>query len=429
MVQSIEPDNKYLPAKQAGTTSKDASESLTSVDTWQACQALLEQKLTHSDFNVWIRPLNCFIKGSNVYINAPNRYIVDRIKKDFLEYIRQALVQQLKQQDIQIEFCVSDNENFNYYIENTDQTDQHNDHTCPRNYEGSVVERAQLELFQLEKRGQFTAVSISSHNEFPTLLTRLPIFVPGRARKQQELLDKDNALAFQTSWGIGRKFGPPLTVYDEDTLIALSRLRQNILIGEPSKMPYPVSRLYAQSDETDIHVHIVLCMVSDIQSMCATSVGGKNNKIRLESIKRLAGTKIEFNREMGNKVKVSGTAIDLLNVKWDAYEDNALLYVQFSPIMAQWLERAYTYIDWHLRRTLRTDVGKAVHRFLSGQPKKYSIYTKKLKNTIGHLGQYKYFMTDLREALQQLQQLDWLKEYEIIGNGRKLPHKLVINRH
>ena len=72
--------------------------------------------------------------------------------------------------------------------------------------------------------------------------------------------------------------------------------------------------------------------------------------------------------------------------------------------------------------------GKAVHRFLSGQPKTYQIYTRKLQSTIGHTGPYKHFMADLREALGQLQDAQWIHEFQISGNGRKQPHKLILQR-
>ena len=392
---------------------------------WARCLELLEPELPTDEFTTWIRPLQCHIRGTCALICAPNRYAIERIQNSILSRIEQLLRLVLGDDRIQVTIQIANLKDLECFAHKSTPPER-------RGVRGrtsdSVVEQAQLDLFQLERKGQFTTVAINPQNEFPTLLTRLPIFIPGRAKKQRQQLDKDNALRFQTSWGTGRKFGPPLTIYDEDTLMALGRLRQNMLIGAPGKMPLPVSRLYAHRDDPDVHVHVVFCMLSDIQAMCGTSVGGRNNKLRLESVRRLAGTKIEFNKETQSKVKFSGTTIDLIHVKWDVYEDNAVLYIQFSPIMAAWLERAYTYIDWNLRRKLRTDVGKATHRFLSGQSRKYSIFTKKLQNTIGHIGPYKHFMADLRDALEQLQEAGWLKAFQILGNGRKLPHKLAIER-
>jgi hypothetical protein len=168
-------------------------------------------------------------------------------------------------------------------------------------------------------------------------------------------------------------------------------------------------------------------MLSDIQSVCGTSQGGKNNRLRLDSVKRLAATVIEFSTRTAGKFIGRGTDIKLIDVAWQEYEDNAILYLQFSPVMARWFEREYTFIDWNLRRKL-IDTGKALHRFLSGQPKNYEIYTRKLLTTIGYLREYKKFMADLRIALEQLAAEGWITEYRIVGDGRKVPHKLVTKR-
>ena len=390
---------------------------------WEACLRTLQTELTEADFVTWIAPLSCHRRGDRLLVGAPNRYVRERLLRGMFTRMQELLA--AENGDLEVSLHVGSSEAVARIARETSPPQRQG--TRGRTSE-AVVERAQLNLFDLERSGQFTAVTIHPQNEFPTLLTRIPIFVPGRARRQRERLDQDHSLPFRTSWGTGRKFGPPLTVYDEDTLMALGRLRHNMLIGNPAKMPYPVSRLYASEEDPDVHVHVVLCMLSDIQAMCGTSVGGRNNKLRLQSVRRLSATKIELNKETRDKVRFAGTTIDLVHVRWDVYEDNAILYVQFSPIMAHWLERAYTFIDWNLRRRLRTDVGKAVHRFLSSQPRKYQMFTRKLQTTIGHDGPYKYFMADLREALQQLQEAGWVREYTILGNGRKQPHKLVVDR-
>ena len=393
------------------------------LEAWERSLETLRSEMSADDFVTWIAPLRYVRRGDRLFIAVPNRYVHEWLQQGAFARLRELL----EAEEGGLEASL--------HVGSMDAVERAARELTPPQRQGTrgrtseaVVETAQLDLFELERRGQFTAVSIHPQNEFPTLLTRIPIFVPGRARKQRARLDQDNSLPFRTSWGTGRKFGPPLTVYDEDTLMALGRLRHNMLIGDPAKMPYPVSKLYATDDRPDVHVHVVLCMLSDIQAMCGTSVGGRNNKLRLRSVRRLAATKIELNKETQDKVGFAGTTIDLVHVRWDFYEDNAVLYVQFSPIMAHWLEHTYTYIDWNLRRRLRTDVGKAVHRFLSGQPRKYQIFTRKLQATVGHDGPYKYFMADLREALEQLEEAGWIRNYAILGNGRKQPHKLVVDR-
>ena len=62
-------------------------------------------------------------------------------------------------------------------------------------YRGSstnrIIEKAQLSLFDLERRGQFTQFPLTPSSEFPSILARIPIFIPGLRTSQNKLLDKD----------------------------------------------------------------------------------------------------------------------------------------------------------------------------------------------------------------------------------------------
>lgn len=405
--------------------SPDQTVNAPSTGLWEHCRVAMQRHVTNDDYQKYVAPVEACVADSCLWLCAPNRFVIEHLETHLLAEIKTLAASFSNGAVDAVQARVGRVDELERLL--TQSLAEPRGQSNRGRASESVVEKAQLDLFRLERQGQFRAVAINASNEFPTLLTRIPIFIPGRAKRQLQGLDRDHALPFETPWGRGRKFGPPLSVYDEDTLMALGRLRQNRLIGPPSNMPYPVSRLYASAADPNVHVHVVLCMISDIQRMCGTSSGGRNDKLRLESVRRLAGTKIEFSKETRKKVR-SGTTIDLIHVKWDAHEENAVLFVQFSPIMAAWLESAYTYIDWNVRRQLRSDIGKAVHRFLSGQGKRYQIYTRKLQTTIGHSGRYKDFVSDLREALSQLQDLGWLSAWEILGNGRKQPHKLSVSR-
>ena len=291
-----------------------------------------------------------------------------------------------------------------------------------------VIEEAQLNLFKLEQEGRFTSLPLQPESEYPTFLTRLPIFRPCKRSNQRELLDNENAMPFFTPWGEGRKHGPPLTIYDEDTLIAIGRLRHNRLIGRPEKLPVPVSQLYPRGrGGADVNVHVVQCMLSDVQDMCESVRGGAADRMRLDSIKRLAAVVIEFDTKTAAKYIGTGTSVKLVDVLWQYYTEDAILYMQFTPLMAAWYESEYTFLDWNVRRPL-SDTGKAVHRFLSGQPRPYEISTKKLLTTIGYLRDHNKFLADLRQTLRQLETLKWIDAWEIVGTGRTTPHKLRIIR-
>ncbi|MCW9023080.1 MAG: hypothetical protein OQK73_00215 [Gammaproteobacteria bacterium] len=289
------------------------------------------------------------------------------------------------------------------------------------------IEQFQQDLFNREIDGRFTTYPVRPSSEFPTFLTRIPIFLPIKRGRDNQGLDIDNAMPFMTSWGRGRKHGPPLTVYDEDTLMAVARLRKARLFGRPHNLPIPIAAIQPKANGEDVSVHLLTCSLSELQSECDDSDGGTNMQLRLASVKRLGATVIELDRETHNKLGTHGTQIKLIDIAWETYDDKGLLLIQFSPIMAAWLESEYTYIDWSIRKQL-SDTGKALHRFLSAQPKKYSIYCEKLMSIIGYQREYRYFMGDLRSTMKKLSELEWMENWEIVGTGRKVPHKLTLKR-
>lgn len=59
------------------------------VATWQKCIYCLKNELPSQQFNTWIRPLR-FINGNNeLYLLAPNKFILEWVKDHFLERIRE----------------------------------------------------------------------------------------------------------------------------------------------------------------------------------------------------------------------------------------------------------------------------------------------------------------------------------------------------
>jgi hypothetical protein len=159
-----------------------------------------------------------------------------------------------------------------------------------------LVAQAQLSLLDFEQAGRFTKHALTPESEYPTFLTRIPIFVPARRVSQRKLLDNENAMPFETPWGKGRKYGPLCTTYDEDTFITLGRLRQHLLIGDARKMPIPVSDAFRLNEMRNTHTHGLFCMVSDLQAFCETTRGGETNKLRLESVRRLSNLSFDFER-------------------------------------------------------------------------------------------------------------------------------------
>ena len=104
-------------------------------------------------------------------------------------------------------------------------------------------------ILQNEQLGLFETIPLSNKDVYPTLLARLPIFMPMSRSKQKKFLDEDNYLHFSTPFGSGLRSGPLLTTRDEDTLLALERLRSKQLHGQVENLPIKISKnLYNLDD-------------------------------------------------------------------------------------------------------------------------------------------------------------------------------------
>jgi hypothetical protein len=285
-----------------------------------------------------------------------------------------------------------------------------------------------------EQMGLFDSFPIKSKGEFPSLLCRLPIFMPTDRRKQVEYLDQDLGLVFDTPFGKGRRLGPPLTVTDEDVLMACARLRKKRLHGNCENLPIPVPNKYAkyapsQSMESlqdgKVYVDTVVCTVAQILEELGLSNGGENYKKVIASMKRLGALHLEItvnkhNRYFGDMDL--GTPIRLLDIEWVTFKEHGIFTVQFTPIMVLWFEREYTFIDWNIRKQLKGESAKAIHRFLSSQGYHYKGEIAKIAETVGIREPSYKRKTVFDKALKQLQELGWLERYEITGTGRNKPH-------
>ena len=65
-----------------------------STTVWQECLSQLQEELTSTEFNLWIRPLQIEADDDNLYLYAPNRFVLDWVKNKYLPTIS-AIINQL----------------------------------------------------------------------------------------------------------------------------------------------------------------------------------------------------------------------------------------------------------------------------------------------------------------------------------------------
>lgn len=300
-----------------------------------------------------------------------------------------------------------------------------------------IVEKAENHLLKNEQLGLFSSIPVSRKDALPTLLTRIPLFMPIPKARQKELLDEDNALPFDTPFGKGKRYGANLGVFDEDVMYAMSRLSKRRLTGEHQNLPISVPITYTADEKGNVNVNVVICTVSEILKELELSDGGRERKRVLDSIERLSSATIiltlnKRDRYLGNCEM--GKPIKLIDVEWQRYSTEGFIYGQFSPVFTYWLEEEYTYLDWEVRKKLKTALAKALHRYLSGQlNQKNKDFCKLNKvvdiaSAIGYHCEKKRLRRNFNNALEELKAAGYLVDSEIIGTGRADPLRLIATK-
>lgn len=71
-----------------------------SVNYWQKCLGLLQEEYPTQQFNTWLRPLQAQVEEKHLILFAPNRFVVDWVKKHFFVRIEE-LIGQVSDDNIQ----------------------------------------------------------------------------------------------------------------------------------------------------------------------------------------------------------------------------------------------------------------------------------------------------------------------------------------
>ncbi|WP_157197812.1 MULTISPECIES: hypothetical protein [Methylomonas] len=288
-----------------------------------------------------------------------------------------------------------------------------------------LVKAADDKLLEAEQLGLFTSLMVTDNNAIPTLLARLPIFIPIPARHQRSMLDKDMAFAFETPFGRGRRFGPPVTIEDEDVLFAMLQLSGRRLIGQPSKLPVPLNdSSWLHDDRGNLTVQIMIATVGQINKELGINDSGLNYKSTVESIKRLGHVSIELEtkkRDLYLGETWTGQTIRLVDIQWQTYKEDGLIFAQFSPLMVKWLREQATYHNWKIRRSIKSANGRALYRFLCTQGNYYKRELDYIADAIHWHGNRSRLRPRIEAVLQQLkEQFNWC-DYHIHGTGRSEP--------
>lgn len=281
-------------------------------------------------------------------------------------------------------------------------------------------EKVRSGLTFMEEQGSLFEESINAGNEIATLLARLPIFPAIRRKNQKELLDDEGGLPFKTVFGWGRRTGLLVDMEDEDRLFALMRLRTKKLKGKGHKLPCPIE------NNSECEVHYLETTLNEINNELGLQKSGQAREMTLKSLKRLTSVQVEINTNKQSRYFGKGqvgNSLRLLDISWEVYDLDGLIRVQFSPIISKWLETERTFIDWDQRKKLNSRNQKALHRYLSTQPKgkEHSKRLDLVADIIGWEGERRRMKAGFIRLLDSLVEVGFLKSYELQQPRKRMP--------
>lgn len=284
---------------------------------------------------------------------------------------------------------------------------------------------------------------VCAGNEYPTTLTRIPLFPPGHKSKriQKKAMDRSAAgdavwepLASAWSRSAVFKSGPDLGTYDEDTLIGMIQLRSDAFLGPPRAMPLGMPASPAarhgmapalQEPEVDECVWFVSTFSLDqLETRIrgprpARGWGGQALALRLESIHRLSAVLFGFTVTLDETFEYGRGPFRLFRMDTLGSGSDVHFYVQWDPLLSKQLECYRSYIDLAVRREL-SPLGKALHRFLTSQvcDGRYAIPFDRMIEAIGAVGEPAKLRFQCREQIRRLIELGFLAAGTIAKTGR-----------
>ncbi len=267
-------------------------------------------------------------------------------------------------------------------------------------------------------------------SKYPTLLTIVPLFAAGERENYDT--DQNKGRIYPLQKGRIRRIGPGLDVYDEDTLIAILQLgAEKKVVGPREAMPVALPPVGNSAEHRETTVYKGSLTAGMINSFLARGGGGADMERTRESVQRLANQRLWFE----NMDEVDGMEGVTDFFKYTGRTDcKGELLIQISPEMVNILQ-SYQVIDMTIRRELN-DSAKAVHRFLTPQPREFSISLENLAEAICYDAGGAALKRSLagRKAtgrsrgrpnqLELMIKLGFLEEAHISGTGRKTPFVL-----
>jgi hypothetical protein len=316
---------------------------------------------------------------------------------------------------------------------------------CTKNRRKSCVKKPvpQAKTDQLELFEEWLQVRDPESSHYPSIFGLTSMFLPVKDRKKGDTTTwgkKGGEFYYAGDFTIQR-FGPGLSTYDEDTLIAILQLSsERMLVGDEADvrerylpgLPQTKTDLSFFNASLRNSYYVGTISPYRINKYFGRETSGAGLAACLESMLRLQQTSLTISKKRSSKIADT----HFFSLIRDEQESSSVTVV-IDPIMAK-LMQDFVVMDLNLRRKL-TPVGKGVYRYLEASGVK-TIPILDLMERIGTTLSVSDFNRALlgrrptaknpgtQGELKVLQDSGWLRSYEIVGTGRSRPFVLKIEK-
>jgi hypothetical protein len=214
--------------------------------------------------------------------------------------------------------------------------------------------------------------------DYPTLLGRLPVFLPVKTRLRE--------ISYQCDWGTVRA-DSSLTTFDEDVFIALYNMAQT------------------ETNEDVPHFKVRFRTVYEICKKMRKDYGTKAKEEIVKSVNKLGTTKLIITTPYENKpYEFEGSILACLEK-----EENEIVIVFNNKIGM--IDKTST-IDLDIRNQL-SPFGKALFRFISCHNCNKGFYLETLKKAVAPHQRNDNFKIQLEKELDRLKEKKAVKEWKL----------------
>lgn len=360
---------------------------------WTGCLKALEASVDRDEIDTWLRPLQPYLDGNTLLLFAPNAFVVERARNVYLPRIEACLPPHIAVGG----FRIGRSPLLETSAVAAEPSKPAHAPTAVDPPQISKSKKLAPRRAPEVRDNQLCFVWAEHLRALPSDFARSALFTVNRYGAKTKRPFRSQQLVISQSNFTLKVTGEETNTFDQSVLLQLLHYQRRQTLGEP-----------------------VAFSLSELAADLRLSTGGKDLERLWESINRLQKTTIELrNTKVGDG---QGYAGQIISEVFDNRENrqNQLCAVVFRPAIAALMQpNTLTMISWELRLKLRKELSKWLLTYYASHSRPNPIFVQTIYKFSGSTIRETWkFRSVLREALGELEEVGFLKSWEIDADDK-----------